>query len=184
MGNTEAKPLGRAARFALRGFIGLAVAFAASWTALYFCPGLLILPYVSRAQVSPFCSTWKAVQDVSVKVRQAEIQKEIHANTHLVRKEAGYKLWSTPNGEFWVPDTSDEIIEILLSQQKRKIYGDAETGGVKAGDIVLDGGAHVGTYIRTSLDAGAEKIIAIEPSPEAIESYAGISPKRSPPGAS
>jgi hypothetical protein len=38
-----------------------------------------------------------------------------------------------------VPDTSDGIIEVLLAQQKRNIYGDAEAGGVRAGDIVLDG---------------------------------------------
>jgi FkbM family methyltransferase len=96
------------------------------------------------------------------------MEKEIRAHTRLIRTENGYKLWSTPKGEFWVPDTSDHIIAILLAQQKRKIYGDAESGGVRAGDIVLDGGAHVGTYVRTALDAGAAKVIAIEPSPEAL----------------
>jgi len=30
--------------------------------------------------------------------------------------------------EYWVPDTSYEIISVLLAQQKRKIYGDAESG--------------------------------------------------------
>ncbi|MCX6627903.1 MAG: FkbM family methyltransferase, partial [Candidatus Solibacter sp.] len=138
-------------------------------TALYFYPGLAILPFIDRARQSPFCSTWQGVRDAAVKVRQAELEKEIRANTRLIRTEKGYKLWSTPNGEFWVPDTSDEIIEVLLAQQKRQIYGDAATGGVRAGDIVLDGGAHVGTYVRTALDAGAATVIAIEPSPEALE---------------
>jgi len=40
---------------------------------------------------------------------------------------------------------------------------------VKKGDIVLDGGAHIGTYVKTALDAGAEKVVAIEPAPEALE---------------
>jgi FkbM family methyltransferase len=75
----------------------------------------------------------------------------------------------TPAAEYWVPDTSDEILSIPLAQQKRKIYGDAATGGVRKGDIVLDGGAHIGVYVKTALDAGAEKIVAIEPSPEALE---------------
>ncbi len=166
---TTPKPLSASVHFALKGFITLALTTSALWILLNFYPGLAILPWAVRAQSSPFCSAWKAVQDVSVKLEQSELQKEIHAKTRLVRKEGGYKLWATPNGEFWVPNTSDEIIEVLLAQQKRKIYGDAATGGVKAGDIVLDGGAHVGTYIRTALDAGAAKIIAIEPSPEAIE---------------
>jgi hypothetical protein len=60
-------------------------------------------------------------------------------NTRLVRRRGAYKLWSTPSGDLWVPDTSDGIIEVLLAQQKRNIYGDAEAGGVRAGDIVLDG---------------------------------------------
>jgi FkbM family methyltransferase len=104
-----------------------------------------------------------------MKIVQADNQREISAQSHVVRKDGPYKLWSTPAGEYWVPDTSDEILSILLAQQKRKIYGDTTTGGVRKGDIVLDGGAHIGTYVKTALDAGAEKIVAIEPSPEALE---------------
>jgi FkbM family methyltransferase len=169
MALTQSKSWSRLAQFALRTIIFFSIAFATLWTVLSFWPGLAILPFVGRAKISPFCSTWQAVRDAAVKVRQGELEKEIRANTRLIRTEKGYKLWSTPKGEFWVPDTSDEIIEILLAQQKRKIYGDAESGGVRAGDIVLDGGAHVGTYVRTALDAGAAKVIAIEPSPEALE---------------
>lgn len=139
------------------------------WVALYFLPGLAILPFAWRAKASPYCSAWQAVRDAAVKIRQEELEKDILAHSRPVRTEKGYKLWSTPAGEFWVPDTSDTIIGILLAQQRRKIYGDASSGGVKAGDIVLDGGAHVGTYVKTALDAGAAKVVAIEPSPEALE---------------
>lgn len=134
-----------------------------------FYPGLSILPFAARAKVGPYCSTWAAVRDAAVKVGQGELEKQMAARTRLVRTDKGYKLWSTPKGEFWVPGTSDEIIAVLLAQQARNIYGDAGSGGVRAGDIVLDGGAHVGTYVRTALDAGAAKVVAIEPSPEALE---------------
>jgi FkbM family methyltransferase len=97
------------------------------------------------------------------------LEKNIQDHSHVLRKDGRYKLWSTPDGEFWVPDTSDQILAVLLAQQRRKIYGDASTGGVKTGDIVLDGGAHIGVYVKTALDAGAERIIAIEPSPDALE---------------
>src|ERR1022692_4642106 len=166
---SQSKPLSRLARIALKATIFFSLAFAALWMALSLCPGLAILPFAGHTRRSPFCSTWQGVRDATVKVRQGEMEEEIRAHTRLIRTENGYKLWSTPNGEFWVPDTSDQIIAILLAQQKRKIYGDAESGGVRAGDIVLDGGAHVGTYVRTALDAGAAKVIAIEPSPEALE---------------
>src|ERR1035438_5583641 len=139
MAFTQSKPWSRLAQFALRTIIFFSIAFATLWTVLSFWPGLAILPFVGRAKISPFCSTWQAVRDAAVKVRQGELEKEIRANTRLIRTEKGYKLWSTPKGEFWVPDTSDQIIAIQLAQQKRKIYGDAESGGVRAGDIVLDG---------------------------------------------
>jgi FkbM family methyltransferase len=166
---TKSRPTVRLARFALKTMILFSLAFAGLWIVLSLCPGLAILPYAGHTRRSAFCSTWQGVRDAAVKVRQGEMEQEIRANTRLLRTEGGYKLWSTPSGEFWVPATSDNIISILLAQQKRKIYGDAASGGVRAGDIVLDGGAHVGTYVRTALDAGAAKVVAIEPSPEALE---------------
>src|ERR1017187_10847445 len=150
MALTQSKSWSRLAQFALRTIIFFSIAFATLWTVLSFWPGLAILPFVGRAKISPFCSTWQAVRDAAVKVRQGELEKEIRANTRLIRTEKGYKLWSTPKGEFWVPDTSDEIIEILLAQQKRKIYGDAESGGARAGDIVLDGGDRKSTRLNSS----------------------------------
>jgi FkbM family methyltransferase len=160
------------------GFILLCVVFTTGLTALNFYPGLAILPFAAKVQKSPFCTVWQGVADSQVKLTQGEFTKLIMAGSHAVRKDGPYKLWSTPEGEFWVPDTSDEILSILLSEQKRKIYGDAATGGVKSGDIVLDGGAHIGTYVKTALDAGAEKIIAIEPSADALECLRRNFPKQ------
>jgi len=162
------KPLNRLVVLALKGFIALCVFFVVAWTALVAYPGLSILPFVSKAKLSPFCTVWSGVRDAQVKVNQGDIERKLVAQSRVIRAEPGYKLWFTPDGEFWVPDTSDEILTILLAQQRRKIYGDADHGGVKAGDIVLDCGAHIGTYVKTALDAGASKIIAIEPSPEAL----------------
>jgi FkbM family methyltransferase len=169
MPQKPSRPVSRPVRFVLVGFIVLCMAFTTGLAALNFYPGLAILPFATHAKTSPYCTIWRGVNDVQVKLTQAGLEKNILAQSHVVRKDGPYKLWSTPQGEFWVPDTSDDILAILLAQQKRKIYGDAATGGVKKGDIVLDGGAHIGIYVKTALDAGAEKIVAIEPSPEALE---------------
>jgi FkbM family methyltransferase len=163
------KLLSRPAKLLATGFIALCLVFTTGLTALNFYPGLAILPFAAKVQKSPFCSVWQGVTDAQVKLKQAQFEKEILAHSHVVRKEGAYKLWSTTEGDFWVPDSSDEILAILLAEQKRNIYGDAATGGVKRGDIVLDGGAHIGTYVKTALAAGAEKIVAIEPSPDALE---------------
>ncbi|MGH9719823.1 MAG: FkbM family methyltransferase [Bryobacteraceae bacterium] len=64
-----------------------------------------------------------------------------------------------------MPAGNDVVLPILLAQQQRKIYGN----GVRKGDVVLDCGAHVGTYVKTALDAGASLVVAIEPSPPALE---------------
>jgi FkbM family methyltransferase len=163
------KPLSRPVKFLAIGFIVLCMVFTAGLAALNFYPGLSILPFAGKVRKSPFCTVWQGVTDAQVKLTQAEFEKKILAQSRVVRKDGAYKLWSTPEGEFWVPDSSDEILAILLAEQKRKIYGDAATGGVKRGDIVLDGGAHIGVYVKTALEAGAEKIVAIEPSPDALE---------------
>src|SRR5580704_462706 len=178
MGKKPTKPLSRTVKYVAIGFILLCLVFTTGLTALNFFPGLAILPFAAQAQKSPFCTVWQGVTDTQVKLTQAGFEKKILAESHPVRKDGVDKLWSTPAGEFWVPDTSDEILAILLAEQQRKIYGDAETGGVKSGDIVLDGGAHIGTYVKTALDAGAEKIVAIEPSPDALECLRRNFPKQ------
>jgi len=169
MSTKPPRALSRLTRFLLMGFIVLCMVFTSGVAALKVYPGLVLLPVVNNVKTSPYCPVWRSVTDAQVKIIQLDYEKKILAQSHIVRKEGAYKLWSTPAGEYWVPDTSDNILGILLAQQKRKIYGDASTGGVRKGDIVLDGGAHIGVYVKTALDAGAEKIVAIEPSPEALE---------------
>jgi FkbM family methyltransferase len=78
-------------------------------------------------------------------------------------------LWSTPSGEFWVPDVKDDIIlPLLLAQTARNIYGTAEWG-VQPGDVVLDVGAYVGTWTKDALARGAKLVVAIEPTPTSVE---------------
>jgi FkbM family methyltransferase len=156
MSTKPPRALSRLTRFLLMGFIALCMVFTSGVAALKVYPGLVLLPVVNNVKTSPYCPVWRSVTDAQVKIIQLDYEKKILAQSHIVRKEGAYKLWSTPAGEYWVTDTSDNILGILLAQQKRKIYGDAATG-------------HVGVYVKTALDAGAEKIVAIEPSPEALE---------------
>jgi FkbM family methyltransferase len=152
----------------LKLWIALAVIAAAAVLLLGFLPGPAIIPAAAGVVSSPYCSAWKAVRDANVKVEQSDLAAAIRSGSRVVRREEGLKLWSTPDGEFWFPGSNDDVLFTLLAQQRRKIYGDAATGGVRKGDIVLDCGAHVGTYVRAALNAGARKVVAIEPSPEAL----------------
>jgi FkbM family methyltransferase len=168
MARTPKRPLNRARRVLLSAAIALGVFVTMGVAALISYPGLMLLPSASGMTYSPYCSIWQSVRDANLKLERARLTREIRAESQVVKAEGNFKLWSTPHGPYWVPDTSDSILSILLAQQATRIYGDAETGGVKKGDIVLDGGAHVGVYVRTALDAGAKTVVAIEPSPEAL----------------
>lgn len=47
-------------------------------------------------------------------------------------------------------------------------YGTGDRG-VHPGDVVLDCGANVGTFVKTALENGAERVVAIEPAPQTLE---------------
>ncbi len=90
------------------------------------------------------------------------------ANSLVRRDPAGFDLWKTPKGSFWVPQGNDSTLPLELAEQKLHIYGHPPFS-VRRGDIVLDCGAGVGVYAMEALAAGAAQVIAIEPVPENIE---------------
>ena len=71
--------------------------------------------------------------------------------------------WLTPHGEFWVPSASVDRLGFVISEQVSDIYGAVSL--VRVGDTVIDCGADIGTFVRTALNRGAAKVIAVEPAP-------------------
>ena len=118
---------------------------------------------------SPSCPYSQAIQSASNMKRQIAIKDRLLKASKLVERDAaGYHLWETPKGRFWVPRGSDYVLPFNLAEQERKIYG-AGDRFVKPGDIVLDCGANVGVFTREALNAGAKLVVAIEPAPENLE---------------
>ncbi len=118
---------------------------------------------------SPVCPTANALESRENLLRQTAIKDRILAASHEIEKDpAGYHLWDTPKGRYWMPAGSDYVLPFNLAEQERKIYGTGDRA-VRAGDVVLDCGANVGVYTREALDAGASLVVAIEPAPENIE---------------
>ena len=148
------------------GFGAVVVCFGLVQTAF---PGALLLFIAPTLPRSPYCTVWQTSVDARVKVRQSEESKSIRRASKLIQRDGQLELWDTPYGRWWLPGGNTDILSILLAQQRRSIYGDAATGGVRTGDVVLDCGAHIGTYVRTALNAGARLVVAIEPSPLAVE---------------
>lgn len=136
-------------------------------TAHVLCPGLPGLILTGSRSRSPYCSAWQALADGSAARAGVWYDKKIGLFSKRIESRDGLELWRTPLGDYWVPGDGSVVVP-LLAQQERGIYGDA-TWGVHPGDIVLDCGAHVGVYVKKALAAGAKLVVAIEPTPAAVE---------------
>lgn len=150
---------------------------------MFICAGLLLtvlslvvwaypplfIAGLSLAGRTPMCGSGEILRGASQYYRQQKIKDSFAGRIRIeTRDPAGYNLYSTPDGDFWLPRNSDEVLPILLAQQDVDLYGLGGLG-VKRGDIVLDCGAHVGLYSKTALRAGAKLVVAIEPAPANLE---------------
>lgn len=127
---------------------------------------LLRLKLLGRASVCPLAQTLQSrehgLETVAIKDRI------LRQSRRLEKDPAGYNLWQTPRGRFWMPAGSDYALHWDLAEQEQNIYG-LGGNGVRRGDVVLDCGANVGVYTRLALEAGARLVVAIELAPENLE---------------
>lgn len=134
---------------------------------IFYAPARLTFwVLVGRAQGCPRANAVLSQDGIHVQIAKKD---EILAASKLLQTDyAGYKLYQTPDGPYWIPAGSEYVLPFNLAEQARNIYG-WNGHGVKQGDVVLDCGANVGVYTRASLKAGAKLVVAIEPAPENIE---------------
>ncbi len=73
--------------------------------------------------------------------------------------------WDTPIGVFYgrIKDRG-ELMYFLKEQLEDEIYLRGAVQ-VKAGDVVLDVGGHLGTFTRIALQRGAQRVVIFEPHP-------------------
>jgi FkbM family methyltransferase len=102
-------------------------------------------------------------------LRIGQAQQSLDAAIRLVRRDdAGFSLWTTPGGEVWSPVRSEHNLARIFAERAEEIYFE-DPHRVRSGDIVLDCGAHIGSFTRAALQAGAQKVVAIEVSPDNLE---------------
>ncbi len=96
-----------------------------------------------------------AVAERSGHVRELKRIQIVETDGSLTQSE-------TSLGRFWAPANTD--VAFLVAEQLAEIYGP-----IPEGSVVADCGANIGTYTRLALQAGAAKVIAIEPVAENVE---------------
>jgi FkbM family methyltransferase len=74
-------------------------------------------------------------------------------------------LWKTPLGRFWGTERDGRELDLLtLEQAGGDIYEQGPVS-VRDSDVVIDVGAHLGTFTRIALLRGARQVVALEPDP-------------------
>lgn len=135
---------------------------------LYWIPPTRLFALYAMGRTSR-CPLGKAVHSFAVASRRVAIQKKLDHDKKLLENDpAGYHLWETAMGRYWVPRRDDDVLTDNLAEQATQVYGDREDG-VHPGDVVFDCGANIGVYTRVALAAGAKLVVAIEPAPENVE---------------
>ena len=148
------------------GAVFVPLAIAAGW---YYAPARLFFEKaVGRGTGCPMANALRAADNLKDQVRYKD--QILHASRLIEKDPSGYHLFETPRGRWWIPQGNDWVLPFNLAEEERHIYGTGEFA-VKAGDIVLDCGANVGTFTRVALDRGAKLVVGFEPAPENIESY-------------
>jgi FkbM family methyltransferase len=149
----------------LRLFVIVAGALLCLLTVVGAWPGsiLLLAPHIRVS--SPYCSRWRAATDWSRLKASADLESRLCREARIERRDGRLVLWNTPAGEYWLPaDAPANLLPILLAQQQRSIYGP-----IRPDEVIIDCGAHVGTFSRAALEHGAGLVVAVEPAPDAIE---------------
>jgi FkbM family methyltransferase len=133
----------------------------------YYPPFRLFSWYVAGR--SPHCALESAVlAHDHIEKLKASHNRILKASKLVEEDPAGYDLWETPKGRYWIPKGDKFVLPFNLAEQEVKIYGTGPQA-VQKGDIVLDCGANVGVFTRVALNAGASRVVAIEPAPDNLE---------------
>jgi len=144
-------------------FMILPVAWVASW---WVYPQSLI--YVMHAVGrTGRCSAADAVRSPRNVKELESLSIHLQEQSRAERVDnSGLVRWTTPEGVFWAPP--DTAAPFLVAEQEVATYGEGQRG-VQKGDIVVDCGANIGTFVHRALKLGAARVVAVEPSGRNIE---------------
>jgi FkbM family methyltransferase len=128
--------------------------------------GGAVLALAGRAQD---CTVKEAISAFARSRRELKIRERLAPASSIDSAHRdGPRLVRSPGGAYWEPEDSRTVVVPQLAELMAKYGSPAETP-IRPGDVVLDCGANIGTFSRWALEAGARKVVAIEPAPKPLE---------------
>jgi FkbM family methyltransferase len=120
---------------------------------------------------APHCGWYTALELPFRASQRARALRAIDGSLRLLATDAkaGLQQFATPQRPFWLKRGGRTNGRQLLGYLLVHIAEETPPGTLRRGDIVLDCGAHVGTYTSRALELGAAKVVAIEPDPLNLE---------------
>lgn len=159
-------------RVALAGLTGLVIAFGATRAA----PTAIVLYYKATGRGHD-CSWAKSASVIPEALKlfdgSAGIKQQLKLLDHDRRLDI--ERFQTSGRSYWIKHSgaaSDgkELLAYLISEHRWMAESNPQQG-VRPGDIVIDCGAHVGTFTDEALRRGARTVVAVEPEPVNAECF-------------
>jgi FkbM family methyltransferase len=157
-------------RVALAGVTGLAIALGASRAA----PTALVLYYRATGKARD-CSWAKTAKVIPDALRLFDGSDAIKLQLTLMSHDNKFDIdeFQAPERTYWIKHAgtgSDgkALLAYLISEHRWMAAANPREG-VRPGDIVIDCGAHVGTFTDEALRRGAATVLAVEPEPVNVE---------------
>ncbi len=159
-------------RLALAALTGLVITYGATQVA----PTAIVLFYKATGKGHD-CSWSKSARVIPEALRLFDGSAGIKQRLKLLNHDSQMDIdqYQAPERSYWIKHSgaaSDgkELLAYLISEHRW--MGEANPGqGVRPGDIVVDCGAHVGTFTDEALRRGAGTVVAIEPEPVNVECF-------------
>ena len=108
------------------------------------------------------CDLQEAVAALSYTARHRSLTRKLGEQSRAIQTTGdGLSLWSTPHGKYWAPD-KDKGHLFVLAEVELDPYTLPDVT-IRKGDVVMDCGAYLGQFTREALEAGASRVIAVEP---------------------
>ena len=139
------------------------ILYVVVWPLLSVSAQSHVLTAVGRADVR--CPSSQVATDSQTDARRLAIIDAQLATLPQPRADDGLLRFDTTAGTVWAPSTSPR--EFIAAVRPPRVRWDIEAlNPVRAGDIVLDAGGHLGESTLRALELGAARVVTFEPNPD------------------